>query len=115
MTPAERFDAVAAELTAADGVSLPAGGRRFGGQALRRHGRIVAMLTQGQLAVRLPAARVDALVAAGHGTHYDAGRGSPMRQWLSLSPQSPLSWSDVMREAVEFGAAHRDHGSHLPR
>lgn len=103
-TPRDRFDALVTEMSAVDGVSPPAGGRRFGAQALRRHGRIVAMLDGETLVVKLPRARVDELVAAGHGTRYDPRRGTPMREWLSLSPTSPLTWSELTREAVRAAA-----------
>jgi hypothetical protein len=83
-----------------DGVATPAGGRRFGAQAVRRYGRIVAMLSHGCLVVKLPRARVDELVAAGAGTRFDGGRGTPMKEWFVLSPTSALDWHELAHEAV---------------
>jgi hypothetical protein len=102
MSPEDRFDALVAELSVVDGVATPAGGRRFGSQAVRRHGRIVAMLSQGCLVVKLPRARVDELVAAGEGTRFDGGRGTPMKEWFVLSPGSALDWHRLGREAVDY-------------
>jgi len=100
-TPEDRFDAVVTEMSDVAGVSPPAGGRRFGAQALRRHGRIIAMLAGDRLVVKLPRARVDQLVDDGHGFRFDPRGGTPMREWLSLSPDSPLTWSELTREAID--------------
>ncbi|HET6532069.1 MAG TPA: hypothetical protein VFH03_15870 [Actinoplanes sp.] len=100
MTPEDRFDALVTELSTVDGVSRPAGGRRFGARALRRHGRIVAMLDGGRLVVKLPRARVDELVATGAGSRFDAHRGTPLKEWFVLAADSPLSWTELAGEAL---------------
>ena len=105
MTPEDRFEQLVTEFTGVDDVSPPAGGRRFGSQALRRHGRIFAMLTGGCLVVKLPRARVDELVVAGEGVRFDAGKGTPMKEWFTLRADSALSWSDLAREALTFAAS----------
>ena len=102
MTPEDRFDELVAELSAVDGVSPPAGGRRFGAQALRRDGRIVAMLANGCLVVKLPRGRVDELVAAGEGVRFDANKGTPMKEWFVLAAESPRSWSELTGEALAY-------------
>ena len=102
MTPEDRFDELVAELSAVDGVSPPAGGRRFGAQALRRDGRIVAMLANGCLVVKLPRGRVDELVAAGEGVRFDANKGTPMKEWFVLGAESPRSWSELTGEALAY-------------
>jgi hypothetical protein len=102
MSPEDRFDALVADLTRIDGVSPPAGGRRFGAQALRRDGRIFAMLTGGCLVVKLPRARVEELVGQGSGTRFDAGRGTPMKEWFVLSEGAGIGWNTLVREALEF-------------
>jgi hypothetical protein len=102
MTPEDRFDDLVAELSTVEGVSPPAGGRRFGAQALRRHGRIVAMLADGCLVVKLPRARVDELVAAGEGVRFDANKGTPMKEWFVLAPDSPRSWPELTGEALAY-------------
>ena len=51
---------------------------------------------------RLPARRVDALVEAGDGIHFDANKGTPMREWLSLDPGSGQDWLALACEALDF-------------
>ena len=102
MTPEDRFEALAIEMSGVEGVSRPAGGWRFGAQALRRHGRIVAIMSGGCLVVKLPRARVDELVAAGHGTRFDGHRGRPMKEWFVLAATSPVSWSALTGEALAY-------------
>ena len=102
MTPEDRFEELAGEMITVDGVSPPAGGRRFGAQALRFHGRIVAMLVDGCLVVKLPRTRVDDLVAGGAGVRFDAHRGTPMKEWFMLAPESPVAWSALTREAITY-------------
>ena len=102
MSPEDRFDELVAELSKVDDVSPPAGGRRFGAQALRRHGRIIAMLAGGCLVVKLPRSRVDELVAAGEGVRFDANRGTPMKEWFVLAPDSPRPWAELAGEALTY-------------
>jgi hypothetical protein len=105
MTPADRFDELVGELVHLEDVSPPAGGRRFGTQALRRRGRIFAMLSHGCLVVKLPRGRVDQLVAAGLGVRFDAGKGTPMKEWFVLAETADLPWTDLAHEALDFAAA----------
>jgi hypothetical protein len=105
MTPEDRFEELAAEFARIDGVSPPAGGRRFGAQALRRHGRIFAMLAHGRLVVKLPRAHVDELVAAGAGSRFDANKGTPMKEWFVLDGSAGIDWHDLAAEALAFAAA----------
>ena len=60
------------------------------------------MLAHDRLVVKLPAARVDELVAAGDGVRFDANKGVPMKEWLSLDPASQLSWRQLAQEALVF-------------
>jgi hypothetical protein len=100
--PDERYEDVVDELVGAAGVTPPRGGGGFGRSALRYQGRIFAMLVRGRLVVKLPAGRVDALVEAGDGVHFDANKGTPMREWLSLDPGSGQDWLGLAREALDF-------------
>jgi hypothetical protein len=101
MIPQDRFDEVVAELSTVEDVSAAAGGRRTGVPALRRHGRIVAMLSAGRLVVKLSRARVDDLVAAGLGARFETRPGTPMNQWFVLAEDSTLPWPALAKEAVE--------------
>jgi hypothetical protein len=106
VTPEERFDTLVGELVGTAGVTPPGSGRGFGSAALRIQNKIFAMLADGQLVVKLPKARVDALVAAGEGVRFDAGKGTPMKEWFSLQPTSGLAWAPLAREALDF-VGHR--------
>jgi hypothetical protein len=100
--PADRFADLVDELIGIDGVTPPAGGAGFGRSALRFRRKIFAMLVRGRLVLKLPEARVGALVAAGAGVPFDANKGTPMREWLSLDPESDLDWEPLAREALAF-------------
>jgi hypothetical protein len=100
--PDERYGDLVDELVGTAGVTPPRGGGGFGRSALRYQGKIFAMLVRGRLVVKLPARRVDALVEAGDGVHFDANKGTPMREWLSLDPVSGQDWLALACEALDF-------------
>jgi hypothetical protein len=87
--------------------------RRFGSNALKVNGKIFAMMSQGTLVVKLPRARVDALVEAAAGTRFDPGHGRLMKEWLAISAPT-RAWGDLVREAHDFvvggGAPKRSKG-----
>ena len=75
--------------------------RKFGSNGLRTGGKIFAMMAQGSLVVKLPAPRVQALVADGVGTPFDPGHGRVMKEWLVVT--SPKArWRDLAAEAFDF-------------
>jgi hypothetical protein len=102
MTPQERYEDLIDELIGAVGVTPPTGGSGFGRSALRYRRKIFAMFVRGQLVVKLPRTRVDELVAAGHGVRFDANKGTPMKEWFSLDPESILAWPPLAGEALDF-------------
>jgi len=87
----ERFEDLVDQLVGTEGVTPPRGGSGFGRSALRFQGKIFAMHVRGALVLKLPAERVEALVRAGEGVYFDANKGTPMREWLSLDPGSARS------------------------
>ena len=99
--PDERYEDLVDEFVGTAGVTPPRGGG-FGRSALRYQGKIFAMLVRGRLVVKLPARRVDELVEAGDGIHFDANKGTPMREWLSLDPGSGQDWLALAGEALDF-------------
>ena len=102
-----RFEDVVAELVGRPGVTPPRGGSGFGRSALRWDNKIFAMLVRGRLVLKLPASRVDALVGGGDGIRFDANKGTPMKEWFSLDPESGLPWLALAQEALEFARASR--------
>ncbi|HEX4704857.1 MAG TPA: hypothetical protein VH352_22200, partial [Pseudonocardiaceae bacterium] len=83
-------------------VTPPGSTSGFGSHALRVRNKIFAMLVRGHLVVKLPKTRVTELVAAGQGDHFDANKGTPMKEWLSLDPDSSLPWLPLAKEALTF-------------
>jgi hypothetical protein len=102
MTPQQRYEDLIVEFVGEDGVLPPPGGSGFGRGALRYRRKIFAMFVRGQLVVKLPRGRVDELVADGHGGRFDANKGTPMKEWFSLDPDSDLAWLPLVREALDF-------------
>jgi hypothetical protein len=102
MSPDEKFENLLESFATDPGVTRPDGGRGFGSHALRVHGKIFAMLVRGRLVVKLPKGRVDALVDAGAGVRFDANKGTPMTEWLSLEPATSVDWESIAREALAF-------------
>jgi TfoX/Sxy family transcriptional regulator of competence genes len=85
--------------------------RTFGSTSLKANGKIFAMLVNERLVVKLPAARVDELAAAGAGERFDPGHGRVQRQWLSVASSVADDWLALAIEAESFvsrsGAARR--------
>jgi hypothetical protein len=90
------------DLMGIDGVTPPPGGSGFGRGSLKYRGKIFAMLVRGRLVLKLPASRVTELIESGQGDAFDANKGRPMREWLSLDPGSRLDWLPLASEALDF-------------
>jgi hypothetical protein len=100
-----RYQDLVDDLLGCPGVTPPPGGSGFGRGAVRFQKKIFVMFVRGRLVLKLAAARVDELVAAGEGVRFDANKGTPMREWFSLDPESGLPWLPLAREALEFAQA----------
>jgi TfoX/Sxy family transcriptional regulator of competence genes len=73
----------------------------FGSNALKVNGKIFAMLVRGELVLKLPRARAEALAAEGRGIPFDAGKGRPMKEWVVVrAPER--AWAALAREAHAF-------------
>jgi hypothetical protein len=97
---ATSFARIAEEFRTVDGISEGTGFASNPG--LRVGGRIFAMLSHGELVVKLPAPRVDELIADGTATRFDAGKGRPMREWASIPAERSKRWQEIADEAYEF-------------
>ncbi len=100
-----RYQDLIDDLLGCPGVTPPQGGSGFGRGAVRFQKKIFVMFVREQLVLKLPAARIDELVAAGEGVRFDANKGTPMREWFSLDPESGLPWLPLAREALDFAQA----------
>jgi hypothetical protein len=107
MSPEERFEALIGELIGTPGVTPPRGGSGFGRNAVRFENKIFAMNAGGRLVVKLPRERVDKLVEAGDGIRFDANKGTPMKEWFSLCPESGLAWQPLAQEALNYARSSR--------
>jgi len=99
-SPETRFASIAETHLRARGVTSGTG---FGGnQGLRFNGKVFAMLVRGELVVKLPRDRVADLTSSGVGRPFDAGKGRPMKEWLSVPTKHSRRWSALVDEAREF-------------
>jgi hypothetical protein len=81
-------------------------GRGFGSSALKVDGKIFASLSSGdRLLLKLPAARVDALIADGIGERFSTGPGRPKREWVTIPPTHSARWVALSDEARAFATA----------
>jgi hypothetical protein len=109
---AERFQDLVSDFAGRPGVGQPGEGasRGFGADALKVHGHIFAMISHDRLVVKLPAGRVAALIAGGTGAAFDAGKGKPMKEWLTVISGDDETWTALAHEAYEFvGARAKRH------
>jgi hypothetical protein len=97
----DTFEAIAASLAGRDGVTV-GGGKGFGAGALQVDGRIFAMPSGDGLALKLPRDRVTALLAAGMGTPFDAGKGRPMKEWVVVPWRPDIDALALAEEALAF-------------
>ena len=108
-TPEQRYAAVSKVLLGSPGVTQPSdearAKRSFGSTGLRIQNKIFVMLARGRLVLKLPAQRVDALIASGDGERFDPGHGRLMKEWLVLNPASKQEWLPLAQEAMKFVAS----------
>jgi hypothetical protein len=78
--------------------------RGFGANALKVNKKIFAMLaSDDRFVVKLPRARVDALVAGGFGERFDPRHnGRVMKEWLVVGAAREAQWLPLAKEAMEF-------------
>ncbi len=108
MKPEDHFAEVVAAVTGFAGVTAPGPrGSGFGSSALKVNGSIFAMLMGDALVVKLPSDRVAACIADGTGRPFGAGKGKPMKQWLTVVGSEPKTWLNLTHEALEFVRSNR--------
>lgn len=104
MTAEDRLAELVEEFAGDPAVELPTAGgsRRFGSDALKVNGSIFAMVVGGNVVVKLPRPRVDALIADGTGTPFGTGKGRPMREWVALPGADRATCAALAGEALAF-------------
>src|SRR5262249_26777174 len=69
---------------------------------LRTRGKFFGFVRKDELVVKLPAARVAELIASGEGGRFDAGKGRPMREGVTLQPADVEACVAYLDEARAF-------------
>lgn len=76
--------------------------RMFGSTGLKVSGKVFAMMVKGDLVVKLPKERVEALINAKLGEYFDPGHGRLMKEWVALKPKAKTQWLKLAKEAQRF-------------
>ena len=77
-------------------------GRMLHAPGLRTGGKYYAFAPKDGLMVKLPAPRVQELIAAGTGQPCATRPGAPMREWVELAPADEDAYVAYLREARAF-------------
>jgi hypothetical protein len=97
------FEQLIARFRADPSVTPPsAKGGKFGASGLKVDGKLFAMLSKGELVLKLPKDRVDELIAAHAGKRFDPGHGRLMKEWVTIEPGKSRSWPKLAEEARRF-------------
>jgi hypothetical protein len=99
-TPAQVWSAISESQLALPGVTAGTGFGRSEG--LRVAGKIFAIYRGGELVVKLPKDRVQALTTSGIGHPFDPGHGRLMKEWVSVAAEAARRWPALVEEARAF-------------
>lgn len=104
MTPDDAYAALEAHFLAKPGVTRSVK-RGFAEGGLMTSGKLFAVEHRGeQLLLKLPAGRVEALIATGKGAPFTAGMGGGrvMKEWVLAQPEAAEEWLALATEAEAF-------------
>ncbi len=76
-------------------------GMMMASYGLKVGGKIFAMFGKGRFVVKLPKARVDALVASGAGAPFEPMPGRAMKEWVVVNAGA-VDWIALANEAYGF-------------
>jgi hypothetical protein len=104
MDDEERFWRAAAPLLAQEGVTRST---MMGFPCLRVRSKFLASFDRGSgdLLVKLPAERVNALIAERRGSAF-APAGRRFREWVAIPPAAEAQWPAFLDEALDFVATN---------
>jgi hypothetical protein len=88
-------------------VTPPGEGKKFGATGLKVDNKLFAMVSKGELVLKLPRGRVDELIAEGKGTRFDPGHGRLMKEWVSVGSAHGGDWPALADEARDFVSGRR--------
>ena len=100
MTVQALFDEVADRLLREDEAIEKT--RMMGSDGLKTGGKFFAMVSRGELVVKLRRERVDELVEAGAGHRFNPGHGRLMKEWIALTPADESECAAYVTEARSF-------------
>jgi TfoX/Sxy family transcriptional regulator of competence genes len=76
--------------------------KMFGTAALCAGGKVFMFPWRGTLVVKIPAAQVDELIAAGHAERFDPGHGRTSATWAAVFASASERWPSLARQARAF-------------
>ena len=103
MDDEDRFWQAVAPLLTQQGITRST---MMGFPCLHVRGKFLASFDRGSgdLLVKLPAERVNGLIADGQGSAF-APAGRRFREWVAIPPAAESAWPDYLDEALHFVAA----------
>jgi TfoX/Sxy family transcriptional regulator of competence genes len=78
--------------------------KMFGTMALCVGGKVFMFPWRGALVVKIPAAQVDELIAAGHAELFDPGHGRTSATWAAVFADASEQWPHLAEQARSFVA-----------
>jgi hypothetical protein len=114
VTAEHRYAQLVATLSSHPNVTVTVVRKRgLGSTALCVDERIFAVLSSsGQLVVKLNQRRVDTLIAAGRGAHFEPFHGRPMQEWLVVGVGHEKDWLSLAEEALSFAGNQAERLPH---
>lgn len=79
-------------------------GRALANMGLMTSGKLFAFIKDGDLVLKLPAARIDGLIVSHDARRFERGQATPMREWVVVPASASAEWPDLVRDACDFVA-----------
>jgi hypothetical protein len=101
------FEGIVSRFRDVPAVTPPGEGAKFGAGGLKVDNKLFAMVSKGELVVKLPRDRVVVLIAEGKGTRFDPGHGRLMKEWVSIATAHGDDWPALADEAHGYVSGRR--------